>query len=304
MTDPQTRFIDIAGQQLAARLPDLGGHRIDTVHGAYGHVHDQMVTLHLKGADECQGCGAKLRLNPQLTLTPELLDDPNAQIPAHVSSFDPASRSFTVLESCPVPGPEHYSVDIEVPSGKVLVRNVLTRDKRSPLHYELEYADGRSINCVAGCRHRTRHCADRLGYAIVSTTEGTVDLWRLGPDALQLGGPGIRDDGYGAYQSTPDGGEDWIDLPEPGEFLGSIDIGTWCVELIDLELFEAAGGSLEDLEPHMDQVVVDLTPGTYRFTVMNEALEDWQCDRPGAFEPPLGDRVTARLELTRPKEQP
>lgn len=108
----EARFIDIDGAQLAARLPDLGGHRIDLSHGAYGHVHHGLVTLHPKGPEECQGCGAKLRLNPQLTLASELLDDPSAPIPAHVSSFDPASRSFTVLETCPVPVAHVYDRDI------------------------------------------------------------------------------------------------------------------------------------------------------------------------------------------------
>lgn len=296
--DSGAELFDIDSDELAARLPDLGGHDVSLHRGAHGHISRRgdrtMITLNVSGPGDCRGCGSKLQLNPDLKLTEEQLMDPAAPLPAHVSRFNMTTRTFTVLEQCPAARPEHYSVEIDVPGGRLLLRNRLARDESSPLHYELEYEEGLDINSVLGRRHRTRQCAEKLGYGIVSTTD-SPDIWRLADGSLQIGGPGMTDgDEYGRY-----GDDGWIPLERPGEHLGWMCLDIWSIEMMDLGLFTAAGGALDDQDPAYGQIVTEVVPGKYRLTVLNEAYEAHRLAgfhdeaEPAVTEP---DATIARLE--------
>ncbi|MFJ3176541.1 hypothetical protein ACIPJK_38085 [Streptomyces roseus] len=150
-----------------------------------------------------------------------------------------------VQDSCPYPMGITTEITLDVPSGKLIV----TDDLRDV--YDVDIDAGASYNTALGKAQVVKAMA-ALGCAYGPVGNSCPGLYRDGENSYIVASP-IRDD------------DDVPSLPEEDR-LAWICTDLWAYSIADFEDWKAKGGTPEDKRLG-HYTVVDVAPGTYKFTL-------------------------------------
>lgn len=287
---PEIQRHEISGAELTGRVTVRGGHSVSLTGNTaqilgYGHV----ISWTLLGPDECSGCGAYLQLDPHRELTMAQIMDPAVEIPAQCARLDVVAREFVAIPQCPAATPAEYTVQIPVPSGKLVISNYLF-EREHELYYEPggsgSGTNRPSINSVLGRRIQTRVCAAELGYGTVSSTCG-VQVRQAGSRELLFEQAWAEDSKLSEQARA-------------ARVLGQPHLDVWAVEMMDLDAYCLATGlAPADVAATHGTIIAEVTPGDYTLTVLNEAWERAQRSDTAHLPPVASTPSTsvARLKL-------
>ncbi|ATM24504.1 hypothetical protein SMD44_p10005 (plasmid) [Streptomyces alboflavus] len=168
-------------------------------------------------------------------------------------------KTIKVESPCPYPDGLTTEITLKVPSGKVIV----TDDLRSV--YSCDDSGFASYNSALG-QAQVVHAMAAVGCAYGPVGNSCPGLYRTGPDTYIIARPGYDED----------------DTPDPAfsryDFLAGITTDLWAYSIADFEHWKSRGGDPDKLG--WDVSVVDITPGTYRFT-HHSGEHDFNPDVPG-----------------------
>ncbi|MFI1769098.1 hypothetical protein ACH41H_44700 [Streptomyces sp. NPDC020800] len=165
--------------------------------------------------------------------------------------------AIEVENPCPYPDGLTTEITLEVPSGKIVV----TDDLRLYRYDDTGFA---SYNSALGQAQAIQAMA-AAGCAYGPVGNTCPGLYRTGPDTYVVARPGYDED-------------DNPDLPEDDSLAGIV-TDLWAYSIADFEHWKSRGGDPETLG--WTETVVDITPGTYRFT-HHTGERDFDPDAPGA----------------------
>jgi hypothetical protein len=151
-------------------------------------------------------------------------------------------------DTCPYPnGPPPYHYDFKFPSGKIVIENDLR-------HLFPDHEDFSGQGVVWEQRITAYYA--KLGMAHFFVGNTCPGFWRVGKDSYVIA-PTPRDNDYN-------------DIEVPWKSLGGICTDLWWYSIMDHDLFFAKGGKKQ--KHHQD--IVEVEPGTYRFTHMHHLTRD------------------------------
>lgn len=155
-------------------------------------------------------------------------------------------RDFSHIElgECPIDPTLPYSVEIDVPSGKMVVANRL-----SPLFKEIEdkYSEEKCVNYLWGRKNCTEEYA-RQGYVEMNIGNCACRMFRMDPEGSKFV--------MGDYECA-----------SGHEEVASVCTDFWGYGIADFDLAVKNGlAKMQEDRPHMDFNIVECKPGRYRFT--------------------------------------
>lgn len=157
---------------------------------------------------------------------------------------------------------------LPVPSGKMIVSDSL----RPQYGWDQDDPLLASYNTVLG-QHQVILAMAEQGCAFGYVGNTSPDLYLVGNDRYEI--------------AVPECGEDDETVPHPGEKKAQICTDLWAYSCADFEDWKSRGGDPGTLDEYRS--VVDVTPGTYRFTYLAGQR---------GFDPHSSDAVVfARIEL-------
>ncbi|MFK0047755.1 hypothetical protein ACIQU4_27440 [Streptomyces sp. NPDC090741] len=172
--------------------------------------------------------------------------------------YQVTDTAIKVENPCPYPEGLTTEITLEVPSGKIVVTDGL-----SPL-YSYDDSGLASYNSALGQAEAIRAMA-AAGCAYGPVGNSCPGLYRTGPDTYVVARPGYDED-------------DNPDLPEDDCFAGIV-TDLWAYSIADFDHWKSRGGDPDTLGWTVS--VVDITPGTYRFT-HHTGERGFNGDAPGA----------------------
>jgi hypothetical protein len=166
---------------------------------------------------------------------------------AHFSLYTDGLKIWTP-HTCPHPnGPPPYWYDFEFPSGKIVIEN----DSR---HLLPDHGDLGGNGSVWEQRITSYYAQRQMAHFFVGNT--CPGFWRVGPDSYIIA-PRPHDANYD-------------DIEVPWERLGGICTDLWWYSIMDHDKYFDLGGKAEKF--HQD--IIEVTPGTYRFTHQYHLVRD------------------------------
>ena len=188
----------------------------------------------------------------------QLGEYPPIFLDSHLQCYSCALRPVFVLENgtarvtqaCTMPEGHTSVVTLRVPSGKLIVSDDLRPVYRVSDDVMLTLED---YNTHLGQTQYVQEMA-KLGCAYGPVRNTSPSLYRTGADTYVIASP--------AYELDEDGME--CDPVLPGEELASICTDLWAYSIADYEDWILRGG--DPLSLGWTDTVVEVTPGTYRFT--------------------------------------
>lgn len=183
-------------------------------------------------------------------------------------TIDVETNVLTILgDECKYPQGLTSTVDLDVPSGKMVAANVL----RPVFQVEEKFEVGLSS---AYGRHKMTKAYEEQGMVNLFVSNTSPSLYRTGADRFVMANV---DDDY-IYSSEEDAAKDIQEQISGWEEVGNIITDVWAYEIADYDLFVSRGGKPEELS---NSFVVDVEPGTYRFVHHEgEVGFDWGSDEP------------------------
>lgn len=183
-------------------------------------------------------------------------------------TVDVETNVLTILgDECKYPQGLTSIVELDVPSGKMLVANVL----RPVFRVEEDFEIGLSS---AYGRHKMTKAYEEQGMVNLFVSNTSPEFYRTGADRFVVANV---DNDY-IYFSEEDAAKDIQEKISGWKEAGSIITDVWAYEVADYDVFVSRGGKPEELS---NSFVVDVEPGTYRFVHHEgEAGFDWDSDEP------------------------
>ncbi len=168
-------------------------------------------------------------------------------------TFD--GREFKSKTKCPFPnGMGEYSIDLPVPSGKLVVANDLRNLFKSEYEeielYPWSKGWGFDIMTLMGCR-RTFETYGKLGMAHGFISNTCPGMYRVDKNTLTLSMVKYDEESGNVIESEV-----------PGEKVGGVCTDLWWYSIMDYDKYVEKSG--EELDRHCD--IIDVKPGMYKIT--------------------------------------
>jgi hypothetical protein len=149
---------------------------------------------------------------------------------------------------------------IKVPSGKLLFSNYFLNNEEGDnktyafnVPEDLKYDDWFSLNSKFGRQNMMTYLAKEYNIGYCQLGNRTVGVYKVDNDRIYLAPTSYYDD-----VTDRD-----IEPTKKWEYLGDIDCSVWRVEFIDEILFDSNNNIDKDFFEEEDNVIVEVTPGTW-----------------------------------------